>query len=231
MARIVDLTKKWGNKTVFDKFSLDIPDKKITAILGKSGVGKTTLLNAVAGVIDYEGQIECGNAVSYVFQEHRLIPFMTVKENLEYVLTDTIKDKSEVNRLIEGVLQSVRLEKYADTVADKLSGGEKQRVALARALVYPSDVVLMDEPFNSLDVGLKTAVMNEYRSLFGKYGKTCVFVTHSVDEALYFADNIVFLKPNQAVLLGAVDGKRTFGYESDVTIRKRLYELLTDGAS
>ena len=231
MARIVDLTKKWGDKPVFDKFSLDIPDKKITAVLGKSGVGKTTLLNAIAGLIDYEGEISFRGAVSYVFQEHRLIPFLTVRQNLEYVLIDTIKDKNEVNRLIEGVLKSVRLEKFAEKVADKLSGGEKQRVSLARALVYPSDAVLMDEPFNSLDVGLKTAVMDEYRSLFEKYGKTCVFVTHSVDEALYFADNIVFLKPNQAILLGAVGGERTFGFESDVTIRKKLYELLTEASS
>ena len=228
MAKIVDLTKKWGDKPVFEHFSLDIPDKKITAMLGKSGVGKTTLLNAIAGLIDFEGEISFGKKVSYVFQEHRLIPFLTVKENLEYVLIDTIKDKNEVDRLIEGVLTSVRLEKYADKVADKLSGGEKQRVALSRALVYPSEVVLMDEPFNSLDLGLKITVMDEYRRLFEKYSKTCVFVTHSVDEALYFADNVVFLRPNSAVLLGDTPKDKTFGIETDGTMRKRLYELLTE---
>jgi len=226
MAEIVKLTKKWGDKSIFDNFSLRISDKKITALLGGSGVGKTTLLNAVAGLIEYEGQVSFGGAVSYVFQEHRLIPFMTVRQNLEYVLTDAIKDKTAINGLIDGVLSVVGLRALADKKADDLSGGEKQRVTLARALAYPSEVVLMDEPFNSLDIGLKIKIMTEYRRLIKQYDKTCLFVTHSVDEALFFADNVVFLKPNQAILLGETAGDKTFGYEKDPALRKKLYNLL-----
>lgn len=225
---LIEISKKWGDKPVFDKFSLSVKDGAITALLGKSGVGKTTLLNAVARLIDFEGSVEDAGGVSYVFQEHRLIPFMTVRQNLEYVLSDAVGDKNEVNRLIEGVLTAVRLTECAKKVVDRLSGGEKQRVSLARALVYPSKVVLMDEPFNSLDLGLKISLMTEYRQHFADYGKTCIFVTHSVDEALYFADDVYFLKPNEAVFIGSVAGERAYGYEKSGAMRKTLYSLLTE---
>ena len=226
MAKIVDLTKKWGNNFVFDKFSIEFADRKVTAVLGKSGVGKTTLLNSIAGIVDYEGRAEGFGRISYVFQEHRLIPFMTVRENLSYALSGAVKDKTEVANLIDQVLALTKLTDYADKIADNLSGGEKQRVSLARAFAYPADTVLMDEPFNSLDVGLKKSIMDDFSALVAAYGRTCVFVTHSVDEALYLADEIVFLDKNKAVSVGKLSEKRTFGYEEDGGLREKLYSLL-----
>ena len=226
MAKIVDLTKKWGNNFVFDKFSIEFADRKVTAVLGKSGVGKTTLLNSIAGIVDYEGRAEGFGRISYVFQEHRLIPFMTVRENLSYALSGAVKDKTEVANLIDQVLALTKLTDYADKIADNLSGGEKQRVSLARAFAYPADTVLMDEPFNSLDVGLKKSIMDDFSALVAAYGRTCVFVTHSVDEALYLADEIVFLDKNKVVSVGKLSGKRTFGYEEDGGLREKLYSLL-----
>ncbi len=226
MAKIVDLTKKWGNNFVFDKFSIEFADRKVTAVLGKSGVGKTTLLNSIAGIVDYEGRAEGFGKISYVFQEHRLIPFMTVRENLSYALSGAVKDKTEVANLIDQVLALTKLTDYADKIADNLSGGEKQRVSLARAFAYPADTVLMDEPFNSLDVGLKKSIMDDFSALVAAYGRTCVFVTHSVDEALYLADEIVFLDKNKAISVGKLSEKRTFGYEEDGGLREKLYSLL-----
>lgn len=228
MAKIVDLTKKWGYNTVFDNFSLEIEDKKVTAILGKSGVGKTTLLNAVAGLIDYEGKIGGFGKVSYVFQEHRLIPFMTVHENLEYVLTDSVKDKNAINGLIDEVLKITKLSSLENKLVDKLSGGEKQRVSLARAFCYPADTVLMDEPFNSLDVGLKRSIMIDFKNLIEAFGRTCVFVTHSVDEALFLSDTVVYLDKNRVEKLPPVCKDRSFGFEKDDALRKKLYSLLFD---
>ena len=226
MAKITSLTKKWGNKSIFDGFSLEVHDGKITAILGKSGVGKTTLLNAVAGLIDYEGSVEGFGGISYVFQEPRLIPFMTVKENLAFVLDGKFKDKNAVNEVIDGVLSLTKLDGLAERTAENLSGGEKQRASLARAFVYPSDTILMDEPFNSLDLGLKMEIMSDFYALFKRFPKTCLFVTHSLDEALFIADEVVVLTGGGAKKFSVKDERREYGIEGDGTLRRELLSLL-----
>lgn len=226
MAKITDLCKKWGNKLIFDGFSLNVADNKITAILGKSGVGKSTLLSCISKLTDYIGQIEGFGTISYVFQEHRLIENLTVKQNLEYVLSSSINNNNAVNEVIDRVLRLTKIEKLENKPVKNLSGGEKQRVSLARAFAYPSNSILLDEPFNSLDLGLKKTIMLDFRNLFEDFSKTCVFVTHSVDEALYLSDEIYFLQENKAVYVGSVSGNRQFGYEDNNDLRRNLYKLL-----
>ena len=227
MARLIKISKKWGDRSIFDDFSLDIADNKTTVLMGASGVGKTTLLNIVAGTVEFEGEVEGFGKLSYVFQEHRLIPFLTVRQNLEYVLCGAIKDKNAVNEVIDGVLGKMKLTGYGERIADTLSGGEKQRVAIARALCYPSKTLLADEPFNSLDVKLKSDVVTEFSDLVGQYRKTCLFVTHNVDEALFLADEIICLYEGGSVSRLTVSEKeRRFGFEKDPEPRKKLYGML-----
>ena len=226
MPKIVDLTKKYGYKSVFDSFSIEFPAGVVTCVLGKSGVGKSTLLNCIAGLTDYTGTIEGFGRVAYVFQEHRLIPFMTVEENLKYVLAGTLSGPAAVNAAIDEVLSKTRLLPLKNRVADSLSGGEKQRVALARAFAYPADTILMDEPFNSLDLALKKDIMQDFKTYYGAFNKTCVFVTHSVDEALFLGNKIIYLDGASYKSFDNPTPSKTFGFEENVTLRQALYSTV-----
>ncbi|MBP5372814.1 MAG: ABC transporter ATP-binding protein [Clostridia bacterium] len=226
MPRLIEINKKYGNNTVFDGFCAEFEEKKTTVILGESGVGKTTLLNVVANLTDHEGTVEGFGKISYVFQSPRLIPWLTVYENLEYVLFSVEKDTTARKNMIETALETVRLSPLKNRLAEKLSGGEAQRVALARAFLYPCDTILLDEAFNSLDLSLKTGLLSDFRDLSKAYGKTCVFVTHDVNEALFIADRIFILEENSLVDFGAVSGERAYGYEADGSLRRKLYDYL-----
>lgn len=226
MPKLLNISKKWGDRSIFGDFSLEIARNKTTVIIGKSGVGKTTLLQIIAGLTAYEGEVLDFGEVSYVFQEPRLIPFLTVKENLEYALSSAI-DKNSLEKVIDDYLKNTEIEKLKNKLAKTLSGGEKQRVSLIRAFLYPSETILLDEPFSSLDVGLKRKIIDLYADLSEKSPKTAVLVTHDIDEAIYLADDIIFLF-NDGYKKFTVTGdkkKRTFGYEEDNSLRKELYSL------
>lgn len=226
MPKLLNISKKWGDRSIFKDFSLEIAPNKTTVIIGKSGVGKTTLLRIIAGLIEYEGQISDFGEVSYVFQEPRLIPFLTVKENLEYALSSAI-DKPKLDKAINDYLESTGMISLKNKLASTLSGGEKQRVSLIRAFVYPSETILLDEPFSSLDIGLKMKIIDLYADLSNKCGKTAVLVTHDIDEAIYLADEIIFLDSDGYKKFTVTKNKRfrTFGYEEDNLLRKELYSL------
>lgn len=190
MIEIKNLTKKYGDVPVYNNFSLSIEEGKIIAILGESGSGKTTLLNCIAGTTAFEGDItklKC----SYVFQTPRLISNLTVKQNLKLVCGDEAK--------IDDILKKVRLYDRADSYPDSLSGGQAQRVSLARAFVYDSRIILMDEPFSSLDLRLKREIAELFISVWKEDARTAVFVTHDVDEALCIAHRIIVLEKGKTI--------------------------------
>lgn len=169
---------------VYDNFNLDIAEGKITCVLGGSGSGKTTLLNCIAGLVGYSGEITKVKC-SYIFQEPALVPNLTVRGNLGLVC----KDKEKIDR----VLSDVRLSDKADAYPKTLSGGQAQRAAIARAFLYDSDVILMDEPFSSLDLKLKCEIAKLFVSVWKSRRRTAIFVTHDIDEALMLAERIVVL--------------------------------------
>ncbi len=228
MPKFINITKKWGNKSIFDKFSLDLPDGKVSVILGESGVGKSTLLSVAASLTDYEGKTEGFEKTSFVFQQPRLIEQLSVYENIEFALSSVDIGKQEKKRVIESALEKARILHLAGRICSSLSGGEKQRVSLARALAFPSDVLLTDEPFNSLDIRLKSEIISDLKNVVSEQKRTVLFVTHSVDEAMFFGDYIVVLKNNKAIVLGEKPPEKTFGYEDNPLLRKTLIKILSE---
>lgn len=192
------LIKKYDSVEVFRDLNLTAKENEVTVIMGASGSGKTTLLNCIAGLTSYDGEIVGVNGAAFVFQEDRLIPFMSVYENLDFALQSNL-NKTERKEKILSAIKSVGLEDKINSLPDELSGGQKKRVSLARAFLADSNLILMDEPLNSLDLGLKIKIAELIESLIEKYNKTVIFVTHDMDEALTVANKIVVISGGVAV--------------------------------
>lgn len=209
---VKNLTCSYEQKTIFDNFDVTFEQGKINVILGGSGVGKTTLLNAIAGIKSYEGQIEgCEGGVSYIFQKDRLIPSISVYKNLDLILKGVAKDKAERKRMIEQTAVDLEISDVLKSLPSEISGGQAQRVSMARAFLYPSDVMLLDEPFKALDTALKTRLIKQFAALQEKKNKTVVFVTHAIDECLLLADDYFVFDdaPVKIVLQGKINSKKS----------------------
>jgi len=163
-------------------------------LLGPSGAGKTTLLNIVSGLMPAdEGQVETlAKRTAYVFQEDRLLPWMTVRGNIELVNENLSKTD------LDAILDEMDLLKSSEMYPEALSGGMRQRVAIARAFAYTPDLLLMDEPFKSLDFSLRARLIEALLKIWGKNQTTVFFVTHDMDEALWIADRIAILGKSPA---------------------------------
>lgn len=184
MIEIKNFSKSYGKISVYNNFNLSLEEGKITCLLGASGSGKTTLLNAIAGIIKAEGELpklKC----SYVFQSPQLVPSLTVRGNLSLICADDAK--------IDVMLERVGLSDKAARYPVNLSGGEARRVAVARAFLYESDILLMDEPFSSLDLKLKYRMLDLFFEIWRKDRRTVLMVTHDVDEAVAAAHRILVL--------------------------------------
>lgn len=226
---VKNLTCSYEQKTIFDNFDVTFEQGKINVILGGSGVGKTTLLNAIAGIKSYEGQIEgCEGGVSYIFQKDRLIPSISVYKNLDLILKGVVKDKAERKRMIEQTAVDLEISDVLKSLPSEISGGQAQRVSMARAFLYPSDVMLLDEPFKALDTALKTRLIKQFAALQEKKNKTVVFVTHAIDECLLLAnDYFVFDDaPVKIVLQGKINSKKSERKLTDKALEETRNSLL-----
>lgn len=189
--KLTDLNKKYDDKVIFKNFNLDFDKGKITVIMGASGIGKSTLLKIIANLTDYEGKVECDGKVSYVFGETSLIPSLTVKQNLSFAVYHVIKDKTTREKAIHEILNEVELEDEINSYPLKLSTGMAQRVALARGFLYPSNVLVMDEPFRGLDTALKSKLQKYFLKLLSLDNKTVILITHDINEAILLGDRIL----------------------------------------
>lgn len=215
MIEISNLAVSYDQKKVYEGFNLSLEEGKITCVLGESGCGKTTLLNVLAGLVPYSGTVSPVK-VSYVFQSPRLIPYIGVLKNL----TVAGADPAEASAMLAKVGLGDRAAAYPQT----LSGGEAQRVSLCRAFLNKSDILLMDEPFSSLDLKTKLSVMELFRSLHAQDGRTALFVTHDIDEAVYLSDRIAVVK-NGGISADFINKERSeFGASS--AIREQIVKCL-----
>lgn len=183
----------FDQKIIYKDFSLDFESNKITALLAPSGAGKTTLLKAIS---------KQEKNSSFLFQNPRLLPWKTVFENLTLPLENTNLSKEEIIQRGNYFLSKVGLLDRKSDFPKNLSGGEKQRVAMARSFAYQSSLLLMDEAFQSQDLGLKLKLMEDFLQLSKSENKTVILVTHDIREAICLADRLFVLKgsPNQIVM-------------------------------
>lgn len=223
--KISNLSAKYGEKTVFDSFSLDLDDKKVTAFLGSSGVGKTTLLNAVAGLIDFNGEIEGKGKVSYMFQESRLIDTLTVRDNLLYVVGGKKATKVTQDRL-NLLIEKVGLKGEEDSFPHELSGGMASRVSLVRAFLVESDTLLMDEPLRSLDTVIRLKLIEEIKLLLKEFPRTVLLVTHDAREAISLADRIIVLSGTPVCVVKDVKIDKKMSEDEVSALEKELLSAL-----
>ena len=190
MLELKNISKRYGDVRVYENFDLSIDEGKITCVLGESGCGKTTLLNILAGTTSFDGDApSC--ACSYIFQQPRLVPNLTVEGNLRLVCRSAQK--------IEDMLKRVGLHEKRKAYPVELSGGQAQRVSIARAFLHPSELLLMDEPFSSLDTALKIRLIDFFCELWSVERRTAVFVTHDAEEAYMLSHRAVVLKEGKIV--------------------------------
>ena len=224
---------QYGDLQVLRNISLSFKQGQITVVLGPSGCGKTSILNLLTSMKKpVSGQILGVESTrfSYLFQEPRLLPWLTVLGNLHFVLGE-ISSKSERQSICRQFLEMTDLSEYATWYPEKLSGGMKQRVAIARAFAHPSDVILMDEPFQGLDLKLKLSLIDQFVSLWQKEKRTVVLVTHDIHEAIKLADTIYILseKPAEIVDSFSIEESRNLripGSTLYLEYEMRLYKSL-----
>jgi NitT/TauT family transport system ATP-binding protein len=238
--RVSDLQMSYGNDVAaIRSLSLDVAENEFVAILGPSGCGKSTLLNAVSGLMKpVAGRIELAGrdvldahaeapVIGYVFQEPRLLPWRTVRQNIEIAMEAAGAPREEWAARVERYLGILRIGQFADQHPLRLSGGQQQRASIARALAIHPDLVLMDEPFSTLDEVTGRALRKELLAIWREDRRTVIFVTHSIKEAIYFADRIFILSKGPAELLEeyVVDLPRPRGYD-DPALAEREADIV-----
>ena len=207
--------KKDDRETVaITDFSLNIKKNELVSILGPSGCGKTTILRLIAGlteptsgevIVDNVKVIEPGSDRGMVFQDFALFPWRSVRKNIEFGLEVAGVPKEERADKVNQYLDIVGLEKFADSRIHELSGGMKQRVGIARAMVNDPKVVLMDEPFGALDAQTRNIMQAVLIDILDKTDQTIVFVTHSVDEAVFLSDRIIIMTKRPGTIKEIID--------------------------
>ncbi|PWL18351.1 ABC transporter ATP-binding protein [Falsochrobactrum shanghaiense] len=199
-----DICKRYNDVEALRNVSLSFERGKLTTLLGPSGCGKTTLLKIIAGLVPAtSGQIRINGKVvtgpgperAFVFQDFALMPWATVLRNVAFGLELKGIPRTERHRIAKHYISEVGLTGFEDKYPHELSGGMHQRVGIARAFSVNADVLLLDEPFSAVDEQNRRKFQEDLLNLVEKERKTFIFVTHSIEEAVYVSDRIVLLSP------------------------------------
>lgn len=195
------INKSFGTIELYKDFSIEFCKNKINIIEGPSGCGKSTLLRMIAGLEkDDEGKsIAKDDSISIVFQTPTLLPWKTVIDNVRFVL------QYPDEKLVKNILRLLELSEVVDCYPYQLSGGMQQRVALARAFAYPSDLLIMDEPFIGLDLSLKKRIFRQMVRMWRYYPKTVILVTHHREELTSLAHKIITIGSRPVRILNTTE--------------------------
>jgi sulfate transport system ATP-binding protein len=214
---VENVTKRFGDFVALDDVSLTVRDGSLTALLGPSGGGKSTLLRVIAGLeapdsgtVCIEGTDVTGTApqqreVGFVFQHYAAFKHMTVRDNVAFGLTIRKRPKDEIRARVDELLALVHLDGFAGRYPSQLSGGQRQRMALARALAVQPKVLLLDEPFGALDANVRKELREWLRRLHDEVHVTTIFVTHDQEEALEVAEQVAVINHGRIEQAGTPD--------------------------
>lgn len=218
----IDIKKKsFDDKSILNNILIDVEKSELISIIGPSGCGKTTILKIIATLDnDFEGKIVYKNKNSiknlgFIFQDSRLLPWLTVKDNILLVCKNKKKDEKRVEEL----LVELGLENHINSYPKSLSGGMKRRVSIARAFINNPEVLLLDEPFISLDYPTAQNLRKIFYKFYQEYSPVALFVTHDINEALAVSNRIIFLSDLPTMIL--YEYKNTPSFDDKLIVKKR----------
>lgn len=180
--RISGFSKNYGEEPVFKDFNLEIEDGEILEIEGATGIGKTTIVRAIAGLEEYEGKIETSGRISFLFQDQRILDWVNIRKNilLPIKLGEKEVDENHIER-INRIAENLGVRKHLEEKPDAVSGGQMQRLLIIRALVNQPDILLLDEPFNSLDPETRKSTYRKLAELCREENITTIIASHQED--------------------------------------------------
>lgn len=237
---------QYGKLNVLDGINLTFSANQITAIIGPSGCGKSTLLSILGGLsepsagevlIHGEAPADSLNPFTYVFQDFALLPWLTVRGNVEIVLRHHMLPEAEKHERVLGALGRLGLAEFRDYLPKQLSGGMRQRVGIARSLVVSPSIMLMDEPLSALDAQTRELLMDDFVALWAREKLTGIYVTHNLEEALRLADRVAVLsrrpgRVKEIVEIAIPRAERSQpGVQAELVMHKAmLWKLIRDEA-
>lgn len=230
--RLRGVGKSFGALRVLDALDAEFPASSVTAVIGPSGCGKTTLLHILAGLLQADAgtvDLPAGITRSYAFQEPRLLSWMSAEANIRYA-TEAACGREESCRRTAWYLEKAGLAGFAKVRPPALSGGMRQRLSLARAFAFPSELLLLDEAFSSVDLAIKIGLMDLFRDLWESERRTTVLVTHDIQEAVYLADRVLVMRALPSRIIAEVPivtprTSRKFGSTVELESEALLYDL------
>lgn len=233
------LTKKFGDLLVLDDISFNVKENEFLCIVGPTGCGKTTFLNSLSKLYDITaGEILINGEpvdlkkhnIAYIFQEYSNMPWLTIRQNVEFGLRIKRMPEAEIKERVDYFLDMVGLTKFQDYYPSKLSASMLQRAAIARAFAVKPEVLLMDEPYGQLDIELRFKLEDELIRLWREVGTTVIFITHNIEEAVYLSGRILVLtnKPTKikAEIPNDLPRPRDIADPNFVALRNQVTELI-----